>query len=176
VVLYCLLTGWPPFQADNPFDALMQVIQRDPVSPRQLNTTVPRHLETVCLKCLEKHPRRRYGSARELVADLGRCLSGQPIFARPTTSWERAAKWARRRPPAAALVVVLMLAWFSPAVVGVVYDAHPSRQRRRHQQGRVPPGDRRPQRNAEDPGNGNLERTFRPQGTHERRQRGCLQP
>ncbi|HWG47452.1 MAG TPA: hypothetical protein VN688_32105, partial [Gemmataceae bacterium] len=101
-----LLTGRPPFQADNPLDTLMQVLQREPVPPRQLNAAVPRDLETICLKCLEKEPSKRYGSAQKLVADLGRFLDGQPIVARPTTTWERTLKWARRRPAVAALLLI----------------------------------------------------------------------
>ena len=71
-ILYTLLTGRPPFQADNAFDTLMQVIQRDPVSPRLLNHKVPRDLETICLKCLEKESGRRYASAQELCDELER--------------------------------------------------------------------------------------------------------
>ena len=81
-VLYCCLTGRPPFQAANPMETLRQVVERDPVPPRQLNVQIDRDLDTICLKCLEKDPQRRYGSAQEIVDELERFLNGQPIRAR----------------------------------------------------------------------------------------------
>jgi serine/threonine protein kinase/WD40 repeat protein len=121
-ILYCLLTGRPPFQAASPMDTLMQVLEQEPVPVRQLNARVARDLETICLKCLEKDPRRRYVSAQELSEDLQRFLAGRPIRARPNTIFERAAKWVKRRPAAAgllasAIVVPLILLlgslWFT---------------------------------------------------------------
>ncbi|HEV3235861.1 MAG TPA: serine/threonine-protein kinase [Gemmataceae bacterium] len=97
-VLYCLLTGRPPFQSASPHQTMRQVIEEEPVSPRQLNPGLPRDLETICLKCLEKSPKKRYSSAEALADDLRRYQLGQPIVARPTNWAEMAVKWARREP------------------------------------------------------------------------------
>ena len=93
-VLYCLLTGQPPFQAASPMDTLLQVLEKEPTAPRQINATVPVDLETICLKCLEKEASRRYESAAALSADLGRYLADEPIEARPSSAayklWRKA--------------------------------------------------------------------------------------
>jgi len=90
-VLYELLTGRPPFRAESPLDTILQVIDRDPAPPRLLNPNVPRDLETICLKCLEKDPRRRYASAEALAVDLEHFLAGEPITARSTNILDRIA-------------------------------------------------------------------------------------
>jgi WD40 repeat protein/serine/threonine protein kinase len=108
-VLYELLSGRPPFRAETPLDTVLQVISAEPVPPSRLQPKVPRDLETVCLHCLHKEPDKRYPSADVLAADLRRFQEGEPIQARPSGSWERALKWARRRPAVAALMATLVL-------------------------------------------------------------------
>ncbi len=104
-VLYCLVTGRPPFQAANAVETLLQVLSREPVSPRQLNASVPLDLETIILKCLEKQPSRRYASAQHLVDELTRFLENRPILARPVSAVERGWRWCRRNSTLAATVV-----------------------------------------------------------------------
>jgi WD40 repeat protein/tRNA A-37 threonylcarbamoyl transferase component Bud32 len=122
-ILFELLTGRPPFRAATPLDTLMQVVEREPERPRALNPRIPRDLETVCLKCLEKDPGRRYGSAEALAEDLERWLNGEPVQARNASAWERGVKWARRRPALAALVGVILLATVALLSVGLFYNA-----------------------------------------------------
>jgi eukaryotic-like serine/threonine-protein kinase len=108
-VLYDCLTGRPPFRAATPLDTVMQVVSEEPVPPTQLNAKLPRDLETICLKCLQKEAAKRYSSAANLAQDLRRFLAGEPIEARPVSAAERAAKWVKRRPLVAALAAVILL-------------------------------------------------------------------
>jgi WD40 repeat protein/predicted Ser/Thr protein kinase len=108
-ILYHLLTARPPFQADSLEVIVSQVLTVEPVSPRLLDPTVPRDLETICLKCLEKEPSRRYATAQALADELGRFLRGIPILARPVSRPERAWRWCQRKPALATAVGAVVL-------------------------------------------------------------------
>jgi serine/threonine protein kinase/Flp pilus assembly protein TadD len=105
-ILYTLLTGKPPFQAETRLETLRMVAENMPASPRALNSLVDRDLETICLKCLGKSASQRYADAQALADDLERYLASEPIEARPIPGWKRGLKWAKRRPALAALVVI----------------------------------------------------------------------
>jgi WD40 repeat protein len=108
-ILYECLTGRPPFRAETSLETLQQLLETDPVPPGKLQPKVPRDLETICLKCLQKCQHKRYASALKLAEDLRRFLDGKPIKARPVGPLERGAKWVRRRPVVAALSGVSLL-------------------------------------------------------------------
>jgi serine/threonine-protein kinase len=113
-ILYELLTGRPPFRGETATETERQVIAEEPVPPSRLNRTVPRDLETICLKCLQKNPQRRYATAADLAEDLERFQRNEPIATRRAGRLERTAKWVRRHPTpvsilAATLLVALML-------------------------------------------------------------------
>jgi serine/threonine-protein kinase len=121
-ILYECLTGRPPFCGATPLETARQVATDDPVPPGRLHPGTPRDLNTICMKCLEKSPARRYADAGGLADDLRRFLAGEPITARPAGWTERGVKWARRRPAVAGLLaavtgltlaalVALSLAW-----------------------------------------------------------------
>jgi WD40 repeat protein len=105
-VLYALLTGRPPFQSETVLETLEQVKTRDPEPPRRINAKVDRDLETICLKCLQKEPQRRYESAQALAEDLERWLRGEPIQARRIGWGQRIWRWGRRNPFLAGLTGV----------------------------------------------------------------------
>jgi eukaryotic-like serine/threonine-protein kinase len=122
-ILYHMLTGRPPFQGASMSDVLLQARNTDPIPPRRLNPSVPQDLQTICLKCLEKSPARRYASARALAEELGRFLRDEPILARPAGSSERLWRWCRRRPAIAALSAGLMIALLA-GFSGVLWQWH----------------------------------------------------
>lgn len=107
-ILYYLITARAPFQATSLEATVTQVVNADPVPPRLLNPAVRPDLETICLKCLEKEPSRRYQSAEELAKELGLFLNGEPILARPVSRPERVWRWCRRKPALATLGAIAM--------------------------------------------------------------------
>jgi predicted Ser/Thr protein kinase len=108
-VLYDALTGRPPFKGATVLQTLAQVLHDEPLPPSRLQPGIPRDLETICLKCLQKQARNRYASAQELAEDLRRFLDGEPILARPMGRPERAWRWCRRNPVAASLLLTVTL-------------------------------------------------------------------
>jgi len=111
-ILYHLLTARPPFQSETIEETLLQVLNKEPLSPRLLNVSVPRDLETICLKCLEKEPDRRYQTAQELADELERFLQDEPIHARPIHPTEKAWRWCRRKPGLATLGTIALILFF----------------------------------------------------------------
>lgn len=106
-ILYKLLTGRPPFQAPTSVETMLQVIHLEPVSPKTLQPKIPKDLETICLKCLQKDPDRRYATASLLAEDLRCFLAGKEISARPPTTAERLQKYVQRHPTVSGLTFVV---------------------------------------------------------------------
>lgn len=121
-ILYERLTGKQPFSGATPMEILLQVMDKEPVPPRQVRPGIDRDLDTIVLKCLEKDPARRYPSADALADDLERWLAGEPLRARPAGTLEKAWKWARRKPAQAALALTVLVATAALLVVGVVFN------------------------------------------------------
>ena len=122
-ILYEALTGRPPFKGASSSETLQLVIAREPVAPSRLQPKIPRDLETICLKCLAKEPAKRYPSADALADDLERYLADQPIKARRTLPWERAAKRMRRHPLIATVSAIALVAVGSLIAITVRADA-----------------------------------------------------
>ncbi|MGH7202362.1 MAG: serine/threonine-protein kinase, partial [Planctomycetaceae bacterium] len=110
-ILYALVTGRPPFLGPTPLETVVQLRQEEPVPPTRLQSQLPRDLETICLRCLQKSTDKRYADAEALADDLRRYRAGEPILARPVGRIERGWRWCRRKPSlAAASGVALALA------------------------------------------------------------------
>lgn len=136
-VLYACLTGRPPFQAASVLDTVKQVLERDPVSLRDLNAAIPQDLETICLKCLEKSIPRRYSSAKAVADELQRYLDGHPILARPVSRVERGWRWCRRNPVVAALTLGIVVSLVSGIVASTIFgiDARKAAKESQRQEG-----------------------------------------
>ena len=127
VLLYELLTGRLPFQGETTLETLQKVVDTEPTPPSRLHPRLPRDIETICLKCLEKDRWKRYGTALDLADELRRFQDGKPILARPVRAAERLLKWVRRKPTLAALAATILMAlltvsvgstWFSVQLQG----------------------------------------------------------
>jgi len=127
-ILYELLAGRPPFRAATPLDTILQVLDREPERPRASNPRLSRDLETVCLKCLEKDPARRYESAAALADDLERWLAGRPVSARPVGQFGRTWRWCRRNPAVATLTAAVAAALLAGTVVSTSFALHANRK------------------------------------------------
>jgi WD40 repeat protein len=125
-ILYELLTGRPPFQGATMVETLEQVRRLEPVSVRQLQPKVPKDIETICHKCLQKDARKRYPTARALGDDLRRFLERRPITARPVGPLERGWRWCRRNPAVASLLVLVGLSLLAGTIVATYFalEAH----------------------------------------------------
>lgn len=137
-MLYELLSGSTPHEGHSYADTLRRIVSEDPPPLRSLRRAVPRDLAAVCMKCLEKNPRRRYADAAELEADLRRFLHGEPTTARALGWARRGARWAARQPALAALSAVLLLCaitivasslWYSTQLTRLVADANREKER-----------------------------------------------
>jgi eukaryotic-like serine/threonine-protein kinase len=138
-ILYHLLTGRPPFMAETLTQTLRLVSESEPVSPRLLNPNVARDLETICIRCLEKDPQRRYASAQELADELDRLLRDEPIRARPVGWAGRTARWCRRKPAlavalGAAAALLLIVAIGSPIAIVRINRARKAAETARNQE------------------------------------------
>jgi WD40 repeat protein/tRNA A-37 threonylcarbamoyl transferase component Bud32 len=119
-ILYEMLTGRPPFKGASAWETIQFVTNSDPVTPRQLQPMVPRDLETICVKCLEKEPAKRYPTAAALASDLSRFQAGETIQARPVGRIERAERWCLRNKAVAVSLAAVALSLPAATVVSAL--------------------------------------------------------
>jgi len=136
-ILYEMLTGRPPFLGSSLVETLEQVRSKEPVPPRELVPKVPRDVETIALKCLQKEPAKRYGSAGELADDLDRFRAGKPILARPVSSMERAVRWCKRNPRIAGLTAAVVISLIVGTIVSTVLAIGMARERNQKEAERI---------------------------------------
>lgn len=127
-ILYATLVGRAPFAADSPIDTLMQVMKKEPVTIRDLNPSVPRDLETICLKCLSKEPQKRYTTAAEFADDLSRFLEDRPVKARPVGPAQRLIRWSKRNRAVASLIALSAALLVSGTFVSLYFAVQASRR------------------------------------------------
>ena len=126
VILFQLVTGHLPFRGDTR-RLLQQAIHDEAPSPRRYNSLLDRDLETICLKCLQKEPAKRYSTAQDVADDLGRFLRNEPLLARPVGRWQRACRWCRRNPAVAWLLSLVFLTLLVGTVVSLFFFSRAQR-------------------------------------------------
>jgi serine/threonine protein kinase len=122
-VFYQLLTGHPPFAGGTTYETVRMVLETQPRQPRLCNPKVDRDLETICLKCLEKEPTKRYASAQLLAEDIERFLRDEPIQSRRVSQVERAWRWCKRKPLVASLIAALIVV-VVVGLAGALWESH----------------------------------------------------